>query len=125
VARTLLEGGTPRLSSGAREVDWIFVEDVAEALLRLATADGVAGRVVDVGSGKLVTVADVVRRLYRLAGRDDDPPFGTSGDRPFEQVRRADAEATAALIGWRARIGLEEGLRRTLEWFRRERVRTG
>jgi nucleoside-diphosphate-sugar epimerase len=121
VVRTLLEGATPRLSSGAREVDWIFVEDVVEALVRLATAEGVAGHVVDVGSGELATVADVVRRLYSIAGRGDDPPFGTLGDRALEQVRRADVEATTTLLGWCPQVALDDGLRRTFEWFRAER----
>ena len=79
VTRALLEGRSPSLSSGVRAVDWIFVEDVVEGLVRIAERDGVVGRVIDLGTGELATVADVVRKLYRLAGRADDPPFGTLG----------------------------------------------
>ena len=118
VTRALLAGSTPSLSSGSRAVDWIFVGDVVEGLLRIAATDGVVGRVIDLGSGELATVADVVRRIYRLAGRADDPPFGTLGDRALEQVRRADVAATSALLGWRPGVGLDDGLRRTFEWFR-------
>jgi nucleoside-diphosphate-sugar epimerase len=118
VTRTLLRGETPRLSSGRRAVDWIYVEDVVEGLLRLATAEGVAGRVIDLGSGELATVADVVRRLYRILGRRDEPPFGSLDDRPLEQVRRADLAATAAALGWRPAVDLDSGLRRTVAWFR-------
>ena len=119
VTRALLAGSTPNLSSGAREVDWIFVEDVVEGLMRLATAEGVIGRVIDLGTGELATVADVVRKLYRLAGRDDEPPFGSLGDRTREQVRRADVNATEASLGWRPSVDLDAGLRSTYEWFRR------
>jgi nucleoside-diphosphate-sugar epimerase len=122
VIRSLLDGAVPELSSGARAVDWIYVEDVAAGLLRIAATDGVTGRVVDLGSGELHTVADVVRRLYRLAGRTDEPPFGTRGDRALEQVRRADVEATDALLGWRPTVDLDRGLRRTLDWFRGQRA---
>jgi nucleoside-diphosphate-sugar epimerase len=118
VTRALLDGKTPSLSSGARQVDWIFVEDVVEGLVRLATADDVIGRVVDLGSGDLATVADVVRRLYRLAGRDEAPPFGTLVDRAREQVRRADVVTTDAVLGWRPSVDLDHGLRLTYEWFR-------
>jgi nucleoside-diphosphate-sugar epimerase len=91
-------------------------------LLRIATTEGTVGRVIDLGTGELGTVADLVRRIYRLAGRDDEPPFGTLGDRALEQVRRADVAATASLLGWRPSVGPDEGLRRTFEWFRdRER----
>ena len=119
VARTLLAGDTPTLSSGTRAVDWIYVEDVVRALARLAVAPEADGRVIDVGSGRLVTVADVVRRLYRLAGRSDEPPFGSRDDRPLEQVRRADVDRTASVLDWRPQVGLDDGLDRTLDWFRR------
>ncbi len=118
VTRTLIAGSIPSLSSGSRAVDWIYVEDVVEGLLRIAAADGVAGRVIDLGSGELTSVAEVVRRIYRLAGRTDHPPFGTLGDRALEQVRRADVAATAALLGWQPGVALDDGLRRTFEWFR-------
>ncbi|HVR29246.1 MAG TPA: NAD(P)-dependent oxidoreductase [Thermoanaerobaculia bacterium] len=120
VIRTLLDGGTPRLSSGTRAVDWVYVEDVAEGLARIASADRVAGQVIDLGSGELVTVADVVRRLYRLAARDDEPRFGSLDDRRLEQIRRADVAATRAALGWAPGVDLDSGLRRTLDWFRRE-----
>jgi nucleoside-diphosphate-sugar epimerase len=124
VARALLAGRTPSLSSGTRAVDWIFVEDVAEGLVRIAARDGVVGRVVDLGTGELSSVADVVRKLYRLAGRADDPPFGSLGDRALEQVRRADVAATEGALGWRPGVALDEGLRRTFEWFRQRRDST-
>ena len=109
-----------RLASGRREVDWIFVEDVAEGLARLgAAADRLAGRRVDLGSGTLVTTGEVVRRLYRRLAPGEEPPFGTLPERTSEVVRVADANETEGLLGWRAAVELDEGLARTVDWFAR------
>lgn len=108
-----------QLASGERRVDWVYVEDVAEGLLRLgADANRLAGRTIDLGSGELVKTADVVRRLYAKLAPGQQPPLGTLPDRAGEVERVARAEETERLLGWRARIGLDEGLARTVEWFR-------
>jgi nucleoside-diphosphate-sugar epimerase len=116
----LLRGEEPKLSSGLRPVDWIYVDDVVEGLVRCGTAEGLAGRRVDLGSGELVTIRRVVETLYRQLAPSVVPPWGTLPDRPHEQVRKARIEETAALLGWRPRIDLEEGLAATADWYRRE-----
>jgi len=63
VITSLLKGETPRFTSGTREVDWIYVEDVVAAFLEAARAPGVEGATLDVGTGKLVTVRQVVERF--------------------------------------------------------------
>lgn len=112
-----LAGRAPKLSSGARPVDWIHVDDVAQGLLALAAAAGIEGETLDLGSGELVSVREVVERICRATGAPE-PELGALPDRPLEQVRRADVERTAARCGFRPRISLDEGLRRTIEWSR-------
>jgi UDP-glucose 4-epimerase len=116
-----LGGRRPPISSGARPVDWIHVEDVAAGLVALASAPGVEGATLDLGSGELTTVRDVVERICRLTGIEG-PEVGALPDRPGEPVRRADVEATAAATGWRPAIGLDRGLAGTVEWYRTERA---
>jgi nucleoside-diphosphate-sugar epimerase len=127
VTLSLLRGERPALSSGARPVDWVYVDDVVEGLLALAVAPGVEGLRLDLGSGELVTVRAVAERLAALA-RSASPAaelgLGERPDRPFEQVRRADVEETRELTGWRPRVDLSEGLRRTWEHYR-EALRSG
>jgi nucleoside-diphosphate-sugar epimerase len=112
-----LAGRAPRLTSGAREVDWIYVDDVVEGLVALGEAPGVEGGTYDLGTGELTTVAEVARRICALCGAPP-PELGALPDRPLETVRRADPEATARACGWRARIGLDEGLARTVAALR-------
>ncbi|NJL28589.1 MAG: NAD(P)-dependent oxidoreductase [Thermoanaerobaculia bacterium] len=120
VSLALAGGREIKLSSGLRPVDWVFVDDVVEGLVRSGVAPGLEGQRVDLGSGRLETIRGVVERLYEIAGASTPPPFGTLPDRPLEQVRAADADRTQEVLGWCPRTTLEEGLRATFEWYREE-----
>jgi nucleoside-diphosphate-sugar epimerase len=114
-----LRGEAPKLSSGLREVDWIFVDDVVDAFLAAGCASGLGGQVIDVGSGQLVTIRTLVEQLVRAVDPAIAPVFGALPDRPMEQVRRADAARSRSLLGWSARTPLAEGLAQTVAWYRR------
>jgi nucleoside-diphosphate-sugar epimerase len=114
---SLLRREAPKVSSGARPVDWVYIDDVIDGLMTAATAAGLAGQTVDVGSGRLVTVREVVEHLHRLTGSTATLEFGELPDRAMERVRVADVESTAARMGWRPAVSIEEGLRRTVEWY--------
>jgi UDP-glucose 4-epimerase len=118
VTVSLLRGEAPKLTSGARAVDWVFVDDVVDAFLRAADAPGLDGRSLDVGSGKLVTSRALVASLRELVDGDVEPAFGAIADRPLERVRAADPRAAAEAMGWRPRTRLEEGLARTVAFYR-------
>jgi nucleoside-diphosphate-sugar epimerase len=118
VIGALLRGEAPRLTSGLLRADWTYVDDMIEGLLVAAAADQALGRVVDLGSGTLVSVREVVCQLARLTGATVEPEFGALADRPQEQFRAAAAAETWELIGWRATTALEQGLSDTLNWYR-------
>jgi nucleoside-diphosphate-sugar epimerase len=119
VTTALLRGESPQLSTGERPIEWIYAEDVARAYLAAATRPGIEGRTIDIGSGELATVNEIVAAIVREVGPSAGRPvFGKVPVRPLEQHIVADVEATAAVLGWRATTRLEDGLRRTVEWFR-------
>jgi nucleoside-diphosphate-sugar epimerase len=118
VALSLLKGEAPKISSGAREVDWIYVDDVAAGFVAAATAPGVEGRTLDLGTGRSATVRQVVDELTNIIRPSAPPVFGSVADRPMEQVRVANVEEAHRRLGWRAEIELSEGLRRTVNWYR-------
>ena len=117
--RQLLAGDAPSFGSGTRPVDWVYVEDVAEGLVRMGLAEKLDGERIDLGSGELHTVRHVVEEMFRLAAPDTPPSFGGRADRKDEQVRRADVDETERLLGWRPSVELTDGLGRTADWFRR------
>ncbi len=120
VISSLLEGRPPRLTSGKRRVDWIYVDDAAEALVAIAHAPGVEGDTVEVGSGIPISVRTVAARIAELMGASVRPVFGATPDRPMEQERFANVSRTYAQLAWRPSIGLDAGLRATIDWVRTE-----
>jgi UDP-glucose 4-epimerase len=117
VITSLLRGEAPALSSGTRPVDWIYVDDVVDALIASATAERVVGETVDVGSGALTPIRTVVEGIVDLIRPPVEPHFGALPDRPNERVRVADVERTRALLHWMPRTPLAEGLSATVNWY--------
>jgi nucleoside-diphosphate-sugar epimerase len=117
---SLLRGEAPKLTSGRRPVDWIYVEDVVEGFLAAAQAAHIEGNTIDIGSGKLISIRAIVEHLVRLINPQIQPLFGALSERSFEQIRVADPARSYALIGWKATTSLEEGLKRTVDWYRKQ-----
>jgi nucleoside-diphosphate-sugar epimerase len=118
VILSLLRGEPPRLMSGARAVDWIFVADVVDALMAAARARGIDGARIDVGSGELVTVKEIVERLVAIINPGVEPRFGAVPDRTRERISVADVRRAQSLLGWLPSMLLDDGLRRTVDWYR-------
>ncbi len=108
----------PELMSGGREVDWIYIDEVVEALIKLAFAGPDNGAYIDIGTGSLVTTADVADRICKLAGTGVAPILGALPDRPMEQTRKADIEATNRVLDWCPATSLDAGLQQTYDWYR-------
>jgi len=118
VIASLSRGEAPRISAGERPVDWIYVEDVVTGLLLAAETEGLDGRTIDLGTGVLTTVADVVRQIATSFPGGPAPLFGAVPSRPFEQVRAADVAATRRALDWAPSTSLAEGLAATVAWAR-------
>lgn len=116
----LLKEQSPKLSSGKREADWIYVDDVMEGMLAAAMRPGIEGCTFDLGSGELVSIRDLVLQIATIVGTSAMPAFGALPDRPMEKVRVADTSYTYDKLGWRARTFLQDGLRQTVDWYRKE-----
>ena len=120
VITSLLRGEVPRLSSGVRLVDWIYVEDVVDGLIRCAQIPGIDGRTLELGSGEMRSIREVVEQLSDLVPCKVKPQFGTLADRPLERVKKADIAASYKFIGWQPSTPLQAGLARTVEWYKRQ-----
>jgi UDP-glucose 4-epimerase len=120
VIRSLLQGYAPKLSSGQRLVDWIYIDDVVDGLLASALAPNVEGCTIDVGSGALVSIRELVEKIAQLVDTGVAPLFGALPDRPEEQIRIANTTYAREKLSWNAKTSLHEGLKYTVEWYRRQ-----
>ena len=117
--QTYLRRGRPRLSSPQRKMDWVFIDDVAEAFLRAACLPQAVGCELDLGTGRLTSICEFVELVRAEFGGGPAPVFDADPSRAAEVSAAADTQAVLAKIGWAATTSLEEGVRRTVHWYRR------
>lgn len=119
IVSQLIAGDEVRVGALHPERDLTFVTDTVAAFLAVAAHDACVGRVVNAGSGSSISVADLIERVARIVGRT---PRIIREERRMRtrasEVDRLQSDATllGELTGWRPKIGLDEGLRATVDW---------
>jgi UDP-glucose 4-epimerase len=97
---------------------WCYVDDLVDALLRTLERPEAVGQVFNVGNPRsVVTVFDLATRIRRLMGADSEITF-----RPLHytdvEMRIPNVDKARELLGWEPRVDLDEGLVRTIAWYR-------
>ena len=112
----LVEGQSVTVfGDGAQTRDYIYVDDVVDAMVTAAASD--RSGALNVGTGRESSVLDLVAALTPIFDFDGGPEFAP--ERPGEIQRCAISPATAeSELGWRAGMGLDEGLATTADWVR-------
>jgi UDP-glucose 4-epimerase len=113
-AAKMKQGERPTVhGDGLQSRDFTFVANAVQALVKAAEAPKAVGNVYNVGTGKSVTLLELVESLNRVLGTKLDPTFGPTraGDVKYS---RADISRTRAELGYEPGVTFEEGLRRTV-----------
>lgn len=121
--RNLLQGKRPVIrSDGTPERDFLWVGDAIDAFLLIAEhieTPGVKGEAFNAGSGKPVQILDLVDEIIRLAGKQDLLPDIRGLGNPHGEIdrQRLDASKIRRVLSWEHKVSLEEGLKRTIDWY--------
>lgn len=120
IALKVLGGKDPVLAQPNTVRDYIFIDDVVDLSLEaMRKAENLCGEIFNVGNGKEQTTERVVNIILGFLGVQKKPNWGNVAPRPLESPKwEADMGKTFAVFDWRPRFSLEEGLHRTIEWFR-------
>lgn len=109
------------LGDGSTTMDFVYIEDVARSNIVALEAD-VSDEVFNVGSGTETSLNELAAALLEVMGSDLGPEYGP--ERKVNPVSRrlADVHKASRLLGFRAAVGLEEGLSRLVDWWRANRA---
>jgi NAD dependent epimerase/dehydratase len=128
-ARAIIPTIISQIAAGATEIkvgdltptrDFNFVEDTCRGFLALAQTEGIEGRDINIATGTEITIADTLDLIAKLMGKDVRYVVDPERIRPSKsEVRRlcGDNTVITSLTSWRPQVSIEEGLRRTIEWF--------
>jgi nucleoside-diphosphate-sugar epimerase len=119
-ATSLLAGRQPLIyGDGEQTRDFTYVTNVVDGVLRACDAPSASGEVINVATGGRISLNELLRTMNRIVGTNTTAVYqdGRAGD-----VRDSQADITKAreLLGYVPIVDLEEGLRHTLDWARRE-----
>jgi len=115
-----LRGQRLAMTDGRQTREFNFVSDIAAGFVA-AALKGEPGRLYNIGCGEEVSMRDLATMLLRLMGDPITPDFGALPERPTEIWHMyADSTRAQTELGWAPKVGLEEGLQRTIAWYRAE-----
>jgi nucleoside-diphosphate-sugar epimerase len=109
------------MTTGGQRWDFVYVDDVVAAYLRLLTAPDLPNKheVFNIGTGRAVSVREVVMKIQEIVGSDVEPDWGVVPSRRNEVwFICADIRKGEKLLGWRPKTDiLETGLELTVKWY--------
>jgi UDP-glucose 4-epimerase len=107
------------VGDGEQTRDFTYVANVVDGVLRAAVAPDAAGEVINVATGRKISINELAHMLARIIGA---PPTVVHAPVRAGDVRDSLADISKArqLLAYEPTIDLEEGLRRTVEWYRKE-----
>lgn len=116
-----LKNGPVHLGSLTPTRDMNYVENTIDGFLAVAESERSVGQVINCGSGREIAVGNLARLIIDLIGSKSEIVCDDQRVRPanseVERLLASNAKAKA-LLGWEPRVSLEDGLARTIEWFR-------
>jgi UDP-glucose 4-epimerase len=128
---TLLDGGVMDIHGDGRQIrTFTYVDDTVEGFVRALQTSEARGEVINVGGSKPIEIIELAKRIQTAVGlplplRARMVPYETlPGNYQDVRTRIPDTTKARKLLGFRARVPLEEGLTATLEWHRARRVAT-
>jgi len=122
----LTSGQYFEMSAGEQTRDFVFVSDVVEAVLRLASSSQAEGEIVNIASGTVHTIHDIAATIARLCHAEHLLRVGAKPYRDGEVMSYAVSNTKLQkLLAWAPPTTLEAGLAQTLEWFQSQRGDVG
>lgn len=104
---------------GSQTRSFCYITDMVEGLMRLMLADNLAGEVVNLGNPSEISILELAKLIKKLTNSNSKIEF-----RPLPEddpvLRKPDISKAKKLLGWEPKVSLEEGLKKTIDFFKKE-----
>jgi nucleoside-diphosphate-sugar epimerase len=115
-----LKGVPIETTRGAQTREFNYVDNIIDAFMIAATMKKAPEKVINVGAQEEISVADLARSVHAMTGSVSELKIGALPYRPTEIWRmRSDSQRAKKTLGWKPAVPFKEGLRRTIEWYRK------
>ncbi|MCX6248481.1 MAG: NAD(P)-dependent oxidoreductase [Bacteroidetes bacterium] len=119
--KEMLQNMEINVTRGEQLWDYLFVDDISEMLLKMVTAKGVG--IANLGSGKPVEIRQLIEKIKKLTASDSVINYGAVPYRPDQVMYMlANISRLASHLGWQPKTGIEEGLIKTIDFIKNERL---
>lgn len=110
-----------KMTRGLQTREFNYVEDLAEGFLLAGTIPGIDGELFNLGCGEDISMRDLATKILDLMDNPIEPQFGAMPERPTEIPRMySDSSRAQKSLGWAPKHTLDDGLVKTIEWYRAE-----
>ncbi len=114
-----LRGETIKSTEGKQTRDFNFVENLVDGILMAALNESAIGTPLNLGSGQDIPIKDLITMIHKLTDSKSELQIGILPNRPTEiWEMRASFTKAQEVLKWQPKVGLEEGLKRSVEWYR-------
>lgn len=114
---TLNKNEAPNFTSGSRQIDWIYIDDVVNGLLTISCTPNLEGQTIDLGTGVTFSIKKIVNQIISTMQSHIKPNFGSLQDRPMENSPVANIKDTFSKINWKPNTPLAKGIQQTIKWY--------
>lgn len=115
-----LKGRDFEMTKGDQTREFNYVSDIVDGFIRMGSSAEAMGRIINIGCGKDHRIIDVARKIIYMTGSGSRLKTGKLSYREGEVSRfYCDNALARKLLGWKPRVSMDEGLRRTIEWWKK------
>lgn len=118
--KSVMEGYSPTMWGGGAIRDYLFIDDAIDAYILLAKVNinniG-TNRVFNFGSSNLISVEELIRKIITIAGKEVDIERIKEKREGEIATQYVSFKKATRLLGWEPRVSLDEGLKRTVDWY--------
>jgi nucleoside-diphosphate-sugar epimerase len=107
-----------KMTKGEQTREFNYVEDIVEAYIKASTTKEAIGEIINIGNGIEYKIKDVVLKILKMMNNPIKPAIGVLPYREGEVMHfYSDNKKAKSLLNWKPKYSLEEGLKKTIEWY--------